>query len=214
MVGNSLIVVGMCLLVWFGYDYYQTKSMQDQSMVEAQERLFVDLGNNGALDQLNLTMTNKEEPQSSFLSPSDEYARESFQSIEINQGDAFAILEIESLDRQLPIVEGTNPEELQRGVGHYRDSVLPGGDEQILLSGHRDTVFRDFGQLEIGDLFIVHMEYGSFRYKIEETEIVDADDRTVIREMGEEVLVVTTCYPFDFINHAPERFVIYAYPID
>ncbi|RQW23113.1 class D sortase [Bacillus sp. C1-1] len=188
--------------------------MQDQSMVEAQERLFVDLGNNSALDQSNLTMTNKEEPQSPFLSPSDEYARESFQSIEINQGDAFAILEIESLDRQLPIVEGTNPEELQRGVGHYRDSVLPGGDEQILLSGHRDTVFRDFGELEIGDLFIVHMEYGSFRYKIEETEIVDADDRTVIREMGEEVLVVTTCYPFDFINHAPERFVIYAYPID
>ncbi|MED4130118.1 MULTISPECIES: class D sortase [Shouchella] len=203
------------MLVWFGYDHYQTKSMQNQSLAEAQERLFVDLGNDHLLDPSNLTMTNKDEPQQrSFLSPSSEQARESFQSIDINQGESFAILEIESLNRQLPIVEGTNPEELQRGVGHYRDSVLPGGNEQILLSGHRDTVFRDFGQLEIGDLFIMHMEYGSFRYKIEETDIVDADDRTVIREMGEEVLVVTTCYPFDFINHAPERFVIYAYPID
>ncbi|WP_370512356.1 hypothetical protein [Planomicrobium sp. CPCC 101110] len=31
-----------------------------------------------------------------------------------------------------------------------RETVYPGQGEQIVLSGHRDTVFRDFGKLEIG----------------------------------------------------------------
>ncbi|MBN2981601.1 MULTISPECIES: hypothetical protein [Cohnella] len=34
-------------------------------------------------------------------------------------------------------------------------------------------------------------------YEITSTEIVDKDDTSVIRSMGEEVLVVTACYPFD-----------------
>lgn len=31
---------------------------------------------------------------------------------------------------------------LERGVGHYSGTAFPMEDEQILLSGHRDTVFR------------------------------------------------------------------------
>ena len=43
-------------------------------------------------------------------------------------------------------------------------------------------------------------------YEIRDTEIVSANDTTVIREMGEEVLVVTTCYPFRYSGDAPDRF--------
>lgn len=89
-----------------------------------------------------------------------------------------------------------------------------GDGEQIVLSGHRDTVFRDFGQLEIGDTFVVNMPYGTYEYAIRETEIVPEDDTSVIRKMGEEVLVVTTCYPFHMVGSAPERFVAYAYTVE
>ena len=117
------------------------------------------------------------------------------------------------MGKTLPIVEGTDPDSLQKGVGHLSNSVFPGQGEQILLSGHRDTVFRDFGELEIGDTFVVQMPYGEYTYEIRETEIVPEDDTSVIGEMGEEVLVVTTCYPFHFVGSAPDRFVAYAYPV-
>ncbi|RTQ94190.1 class D sortase [Lysinibacillus telephonicus] len=128
--------------------------------------------------------------------------------------EAFATLEIPKLNRTLPVVEGTDADSLDRGVGHLTKSVFPGQGEQIVLSGHRDTVFRDFNKIEIGDLFIVNMPYGTFTYQIKDTEIVNEDDTTVIRKMGEEVLVVTTCYPFDFLGSATQRFIIYAYPYD
>lgn len=130
-------------------------------------------------------------------------------------GDVIGNLYIPKLDRELPIIEGTDPEELEKGVGHLRESALPTQNDQILLSGHRDTVFRNFDQLELGDTFVVKLPYGTFEYKIYDTEIVSADDTTVIRSTApDEILTVTTCYPFYYIGNAPERFVFYAKPVD
>lgn len=130
-------------------------------------------------------------------------------------GETIGLLYIPKLDRDLPIIEGTNPEELERGVGHYRGSAFPGQKDQIVLSGHRDTVFRNFDQLEIGDTFVLELPYGTFEYEIFETEIVPADDTTVIRSTApEEILTVTTCYPFYYIGNAPDRFIFYAKPVE
>lgn len=127
--------------------------------------------------------------------------------------DVIGLLEIPKIEAELPIIEGTDEEMLEQGVGHYSASVFPSDGEQILLSGHRDTVFRKFGDLAIGDRFIVKMPYGTFEYEIKHTEIVDKDDTSVIRSMEKEVLVVSTCYPFHFVGAAPDRYVVYAYPI-
>ncbi len=128
-------------------------------------------------------------------------------------GDVIGLLHIPKLDKTLPIIEGTDEDMLEKGVGHYSSTVFPGDGEQILLSGHRDTVFRKFGELEVGDRFIVEMPYGSFEYEFKDSEIVGADDETVIGNKGEEVLTLSTCYPFSYIGPAPDRYIIYAYPV-
>ncbi|MEI3612528.1 hypothetical protein [Pseudogracilibacillus sp. SO30301A] len=46
-----------------------------------------------------------------------------------------------------------------RPLFRYR---LPGENKQILLSGHRDTVLRQFGEPAHGDEFHVKMEHGTF----------------------------------------------------
>jgi sortase A len=131
----------------------------------------------------------------------------------IIKGDTIGLLYIPRLDREIPIVEGTDEEELSQGVGHYTGTGLPGENKQILLSGHRDTVFRSFGELEHGDEFHVKMKHGTFVYEISDHEIVDADNTTVIDPSREdEYLTVSTCYPFSYIGNAPDRFVFYAYP--
>ncbi len=195
MVGNIFITLGVVLVSIFGYQLYQNESAQQQSLLEAEQRI-------------NSSMK-KERPE-----PQGEEEIHAPEIFTAEHGEAFATLEIPKLDRTLPIVAGTDADSLQKGIGHLSNSLFPGQNEQIVLSGHRDTVFRNFGEIEIGDQFILTMPYGSYTYEIKETEIVPEDDTSVIREMGEEVLVVTTCYPFHYVGNAPDRFVTYAYPVD
>lgn len=126
--------------------------------------------------------------------------------------EAFAILAIPRLDKAVAVIAGVDDEDLKKGVGHIPTTAYPGQGEQIVLSGHRDTVFRGIKDLGIGDELVVTMPYDTYSYTIKETEIVPENDTSVIREMGEEVLVVTTCYPFNYVGDAPFRYVYYAYP--
>lgn len=131
------------------------------------------------------------------------------------KGETIGVLEVPKLGKSMPIIEGTDEEELRQGVGHYLGTALPTQNDQIVLSGHRDTLFKRFDELEIGDTFVVKLEYGEFTYEIVDTKIVDADDRTIIKSTApNEELVVTTCYPFGYIGSAPDRFIFYAKMVD
>lgn len=119
-------------------------------------------------------------------------------------------LSIPALGSNLPVFEGTNEDELEKGVGHFAQSVLPGESDNCVLSGHRDTVFRKLGELKIGDLLVVSTSAGEFTYAISNTRIVDADDRTVIVPAPHALLTLSTCYPFYFVGDAPQRYIITA----
>ena len=124
------------------------------------------------------------------------------------EGETFGELIIPKISASLPIVEGTDEDELEKGVGHYANSVLPGEKDNSVLSGHRDTVFRRLGEVGVGDLLKVKTTAGEFTYKVRQVRIVDADDRTVIVPKPRATLTVTTCYPFDYIGDAPERYIL------
>lgn len=126
------------------------------------------------------------------------------------KGEVIGQLIIPKINANLPIYEGADEDELVKGVGHYSHSVLPGEKDNAVLSGHRDTVFRKLGQMKKSDLLIVKTSAGQFKYKINKIRIVDADDRTVIVPKPRATLTVTTCYPFNFIGDAPERFILVA----
>jgi len=125
-------------------------------------------------------------------------------------GDNIGSLTIPALNRKLPIIQGTGDNELKKGVGHFLQSVLPGQKDNCVLSGHRDTVFRQLGDLKIGDQLIVQTAAGIFTYAVKSTRIVHEDDKTVIVPMDHAVLTITTCYPFNFIGNAPDRYIVSA----
>ncbi len=126
------------------------------------------------------------------------------------KGDYFADLIIPKLQAKMPVIEGTHEDELEKGVGHYAGSVLPGEPDNTVLSGHRDTVFRKIGQLKPGDRLLVQTKYGKFEYTITKTWTTTPDDRTVIVPHKKPVLTLTTCYPFTYVGPAPERYIIQA----
>lgn len=181
-----LIIIGLSLLVYGGSELIQSYVKESKRLEEA--RAFV-----------------SEETQTIDEKTNFNY--------DFEHGETIGLLYIPRLDRELPIIEGTDPDELEQGVGHYIDTGYPGQNRQILLSGHRDTVFRNFGELQPGDEFHIKMENGTFIYEFVDNEIVSADDTTVIDlNRQEEYLTLSTCYPFNFIGSAPDRYVIYAYP--
>lgn len=126
-------------------------------------------------------------------------------------GEEMGELYIPRIESVFPIFHGTDEDELEKGVGHFADSVLPGEDDNSILSGHRDTVFRRLKEVELGDSLIVRTSAGEFEYKVNKIRIVDADDRTVIVPKPKATLTVSTCYPFQYIGAAPQRYILTAY---
>ncbi|MFC0272299.1 class D sortase [Metabacillus herbersteinensis] len=126
------------------------------------------------------------------------------------KGEDIGELVIPKLEASLPIYHGTDEDELEKGVGHYAGSVLPGESDNSVLSGHRDTVFRKLGEVGKGDILITRTSAGEFTYKVRKVRIVDKDDRTVIVPKPKATLTVSTCYPFDFIGAAPDRYILVA----
>lgn len=126
------------------------------------------------------------------------------------EGDTIGSLTIPALDRKLPIIQGTSVKELQHGVGHFIQSVLPGEKDNCVISGHRDTVFSKLDKLKIGDLLILQTSAGTFTYEVNAMRIVHKDDKTVIVPTDHAVLTMTTCYPFTYIGPAPDRYILTA----
>lgn len=184
-----LMIAGLLFLAFGGYQLWSSSAKEKERISEAQAMLATE--NQDTKDIL----------------------KEDIMNLEYQTGETIGLLYIPKLDREIAIIEGTDEEELAQGVGHYYDTGLPGQNRQILLSGHRDTVFRNFDQLEHGDEFHVKMEYGTYVYQINDHEIVSADNTTVIDpSRKDEYLTVSTCYPFSMIGNAPDRYVLYAYP--
>ncbi|GGD23194.1 class D sortase [Pontibacillus salipaludis] len=146
----------------------------------------------------------------SVVSPQIESNEKPLYSERPKEGERIGDLYIPKLDATLPIYHGTDEDELAKGVGHFAGSVLPGEKDNSVLSGHRDTVFRSLGKVGMNDLLMVTTDAGKFTYKVRKVRIVDAEDRTVIVPKPEATLTVTTCYPFNFIGSAPERYILVA----
>jgi sortase A len=128
-------------------------------------------------------------------------------------GEKIGELIIPRMGEILPIVEGTDEKSLEKGVGRYRDDNLTvqiGETGHVVLAGHRDTVLRGVGELKIGDKLYIRYEGHIFTYQIRKTWITHADDRTVIVPIDRPVLSLTTCYPFDYVGSAPDRYIIRA----
>lgn len=123
-------------------------------------------------------------------------------------GDNIGTITLPTLDLSWPIFEGTTEEQLTLGVGHFVGSVLPGVQDNSVLSGHRNTVFGRLGELSTEDEILVRTSAGVFTYQVREFQIVEKTDRTVIVPTKSAVLTLTTCYPFVSAVPTSQAFIV------
>lgn len=127
-------------------------------------------------------------------------------------GTKYGTIEIEKIGVKLPIYFGDTLEILKKGVGHSSGSYFPGEGGSIVYMGHNSkNVFRRFSELQIGNEIKVTTTYGEFTYKIYDMQLIketELDKLPIQRE--KEILMVYTCYPFNNVGYATQRYVVYA----
>ena len=108
------------------------------------------------------------------------------------------------------VMEGTTGPTLRRAAGHISGTALPGQQGNVGIAAHRDTFFRPLRDIRKDDLITITTSKREFRYRFVSTQIVDPDDVSVLNSDGSDVLTLVTCYPFNFVGAAPNRFIVRA----
>jgi sortase A len=110
--------------------------------------------------------------------------------------------------------EGTDTGTLQLAVGHIASTALPWQDGNVCLAAHRDTLFRPLRDIHKSDLIRFDTAKGTYMYRVESTQIVGPQDVEVLRASHEPELTLVTCYPFNFVGSAPDRFIVRARQVE
>ncbi|AOM84065.1 class D sortase [Salisediminibacterium beveridgei] len=134
----------------------------------------------------------------------------------VETGDEIASLQIPALEKEYLTYWGTDDDALDQGVGMHDSQWTTTPDEKghTLLSGHRDTVFRELGNLKEGDEMVLIYDGIKYTYVINDIWITSADDESVVVEKDSATLTLSTCYPFHLLGAAPDRYIIQAELID
>lgn len=113
-------------------------------------------------------------------------------------GRPMGILRIPALGVEAVIVEGTRPQDLEKGPGHLRTSRLPGGRGNSVLAGRRTTftsVFARINELQPGDHVIVTTTHGASKYRVTGSKTVAAGNPDVIGRTADSRLTLITSHP-------------------
>lgn len=193
IISKILMILGSAVIIYVGVNLYKMEVAQNHYLKLA----------NTKIEKESKTQANEKNNDKA----GSEDAKE-----ELKVGDVIGILNIPRLDREIPIIEGTGSDSLDKGVGHLSNSYMPREDNMIFLAGHRNTVFTNFNKIQKGDSFYFKNSKGNYKYTVKNIKVVPRDDKTIIKKYDEEVLIVCTCYPFGYLGDAPDRIIFYAYP--
>jgi sortase A len=123
---------------------------------------------------------------------------------------AVAVLRIPSIRLELPVAPGTAERVLTRGAGWIDGTAAPGSEGNVGIAAHRDSHFRGLKDVAVGDLIELDTLHGTRSYRVTDLSVVEPTDVHVLAETGEAVLTLVTCFPFYFVGHAPQRFIVRA----
>lgn len=125
-------------------------------------------------------------------------------------GDPIGRLSAPSIGLDVVVVQGTDPDDLRSGPGHYPGTAFPGEQGTVAVAGHRTTYgapFRRVSDLDRGDRLTMRMPYGRFTYRVDRIRIVEPDAVGVVEDVGHDQLVLTACHP---LYSAEQRIVVFA----
>ena len=139
-----------------------------------------------------------------ILSASEDYDHQ----LNVTGDGIMGYVEIPKINVNLPIYHGTGSDSLERGVGHLLGSSLPVGGESThtILTGHSgmasQKMFTDLVQVEVGDVFYLHILDETLAYQVRELNTVLPHDTSLLGiSTGEDLCTLITCTPYGINTH-------------
>jgi sortase A len=125
-----------------------------------------------------------------------------------------AVLRIEKVSLRVPVFEGTSAPVLNRGAGWIVGTARPGETGNVGIAGHRDGFFRSLKDVTVGDRLEVALGDRTLAFAVDEIVIVQPEDVHVLSPRPRPSVTLVTCYPFYFVGHAPQRYIVHASILD
>jgi len=106
--------------------------------------------------------------------------------------------------------EGDSDRTLSIALGHIPGTAFPGQQGNVGIAGHRDTLFRGLKHVTANDEITFETPRASYVYRVESTQIVKPEHIEVLKPGPNRELTLVTCFPFDYVGSAPDRFIVKA----
>jgi sortase A len=119
-------------------------------------------------------------------------------------------IEIPRIGVSAIVREGDDDTTLAVAVGHIPGTARPGEYGNMAFAGHRDSFFRALRHIQVDDVIHVRALGRGYEYRVDSTEVVRAEETRVLDPTGDAVLTLVTCYPFEWVGRAPNRFIVRA----
>jgi LPXTG-site transpeptidase (sortase) family protein len=126
------------------------------------------------------------------------------------EGSVVGRLAVPRLHVRAMVREGESDRTLSIALGHIPGTALPGQQGNVGIAGHRDSLFRGLKNVAASDEITFEMPDASYVYRVESTQIVKPEDVGVLKPGSVPELTLVTCYPFEYVGSAPERFIVKA----
>lgn len=119
-----------------------------------------------------------------------------------------AILSVNKLNLKVPVYNGTDEINLNRGAGRIKGTAKVGSPGNLGIAAHRDGFFRVLKDIELGDSIEMLTHQGKTEFVVSSITIVDPTDVSVLAPTEDSTITLVTCYPFYFVGHAPKRYIV------
>jgi sortase A len=131
-------------------------------------------------------------------------------SLQVAADAPLAIMKIDALGIQVPVFDGADDFNLNRGVARIKGTARVDAEGNLGIAGHRDSFFRGLKDISMGDRIEIQTVRGTSSYEVSSIEIVDPSEISVLLPTAERTITLVTCYPFYYVGHAPKRYIVKA----
>ncbi len=201
-IGLVLLLVGLGILGWAGWQYFGTNVTSRQEAKQASTSL-----------EQRWASEKKSDPKAV--------------AVPTGLGDGMALMRIPDLgsDWQYPVLAGTTTDVLAKGIGWYTTTGKPGEVGNFAVAGHRVThgePFRRLLELKKGAKVIVETRDAVFTYELDDAAnkltvadtdvwVLDPVPGKPAQQPTQALITLTTCQD---LFHSPDRSVAFGHLVE
>ena len=216
-----ILFIGLGLLIYPAFSEYWNSFHQSRAIISYAEKVAnLDKEKYEAIWSAALDYNRRLLDMPNHWAMSDEELEDYDSQLNVDGTGNMGFISVPKANINLPLYHGTDEGVLQTSVGHIQGTSLPAGsihsDEEdfneiefashCVLSGHRGLptarLFSDLDVMEVGDLFYLTILDQTLTYEVDQINIVEPSDSSLIEIVpGMDLVTLVTCTPYGINSH-------------